>query len=416
MQVEEEMAPPGSPAPRSAAFSRELTPTWLSTACLLDGHRPPDLDRWFRYVHLGCGAGATTNVVAAVHPEAEVWAWAARPADLEATRRLRDAAGLANVAVHERVGLPTDLGGDLADLIVVEDVLTSASDDLRRQVVNAIGRNLRPGGLACVTYKTTVGWTEIAPVQRIMRHVALRHSGDPDQLVASVLGLLEQLRAGGAKHLTERPAVGRWLDELATTDPAVIIADYLTDDLRPMSHAQVSGALREAGCDYVGSARLGDGLDSSIPPALQEVVTTATSPALRESYRDLAARPMTRMDLFRRGPSPMSAPERNAAIGRLRLVHLLGSDADGSAESVHATDGADPPGPADHVRALMDSGEAHPLVEGREPSLATAEARRLNAALEARHGASAPVVAVPALGGAVPAATDPVVLARLGVR
>ncbi len=98
--------------------------------------------------------------------------------------------------------------------------MVAASDALRTEIIDAIHHSLRPGGLVCVTYKTTVGWIEIAPVQRIMRHVAQRYIGHPDGLVPHVLDLLDQLRKGGAKHLTERPAVGKWLDELATTDPA----------------------------------------------------------------------------------------------------------------------------------------------------------------------------------------------------
>jgi len=53
-------------------FYRETTPSWLATAALLLGHRPPDLSRPFRYLDLGCAHGFSAITVAATCPQAEV--------------------------------------------------------------------------------------------------------------------------------------------------------------------------------------------------------------------------------------------------------------------------------------------------------------------------------------------------------
>src|SRR5262249_48805059 len=151
---------------------RELTPTWLATATLVAGHRPPDFGRPFRAAYLGLGDGSLPAVVAAVHPGSEVFAWDPRPEPIEATRHLIDDADLSNLRVHERPGLPADLDGGLFDLVVVNGVIDVASDDLRSEIVAAIGSCLRPGGAACVTYRTTVGWVDIVPVLRLMRRMA----------------------------------------------------------------------------------------------------------------------------------------------------------------------------------------------------------------------------------------------------
>lgn len=326
MKTEPTDAAPAAALSFSSGFRRELTPTWLSFACLLNGHRPPDLGASFRYVHVGCGNGKTTAVIGAVHPDADVWAWADRSGDLENTARTCRSAGLSNVRVHERVGLPPDLGGDVADLIVVEGVLTTASDEWRSELFDAVGDNLRPGGLACITYRTTVSWSEIAPVQRVMHRVAERHAGHPDDLVPAVLSLMDELRKGGARHLTERPVVAAWLDELKETDPAVIVRDYLQGAFRPMSHPQVAGALSAHGCTFVGSAMLDGSFEFS--PELAEVIDAAPSPALREAYRDLATRPSERMDLFRRGGAPLAEGDRQAWLDSVDLVPISGPEAD----------------------------------------------------------------------------------------
>lgn len=354
-----------------------LSPTWMATACLLNGHRPPDLDGPFRYVHLGSGDGATTTAVAAAHPDASVWAWDWRVEHVESTRRRRDALGLSNVTVHERSGLPTDLGGELADIVVVQGVMEYASNDLRDRIVKSIGANLRPGGLVCVTYKTMVGWTEIAPVVTLMRHVAQRYSGDPARLVDHVLELLATLREDRAQHLTERPSVVAWLDELATASDRTIVDDYLRDRFRPMSHAQVAGALAPTGCVYLGSARLTDDLDLNLDPTLTAIIAGAATPALRETYRDLAVRRMVRHDVFRLGPAPLSDVECATALAGLELA---GSAPTGEPPAAELTpdvwqrlcDGrvaaADlGPDPIRSVRILLEAEQAHPVTFGGSP-------------------------------------------------
>ena len=82
-------------------FYRECTPVWLTTACLLLGHRAPDLTKPFRYADLGCGHGFTALTVAATCPQAEVWGFDFNPAHIDSARSLATRAGLTNVHFAE---------------------------------------------------------------------------------------------------------------------------------------------------------------------------------------------------------------------------------------------------------------------------------------------------------------------------
>jgi hypothetical protein len=288
-----------------ASVGDGLTPARLSDACARAGVVGPDLDGPSRYVHLGCGSGATTAAVAAAHPLAQVWAWDWRPARVAATRRRRDAARLANLTVHERPGLPVDLGGDPADIVVVDGVFEAADDHLRDEIAAAITASVRPGGVVCVAYRTVVGWIELTPVLSLARHLARRHTGDPDALVPRVVAMLHQLRAGEAQYLTTRPRVSAWLDELASMDRATVIDEYLTDPFRPLSHTDVVSLLAPTGCRF--ATRVGDGAgepDAALPDALHSLVAAAPPGVLRETYLDLALRPTMRVDLFCRDAAP----------------------------------------------------------------------------------------------------------------
>lgn len=404
--------------PSGRGFARELTPTWLAATALLSGQRPPDVANLRRYAHLGCGDGVTAAVVAANHPNAEVWAWDQHPEHVEATRRLGDAAGLANLVVHERPDLPLDLGGGPSDVVVVQDVAAAATDDLRARIGTAIRATLRPGGLLCVTYPTTVGWSEIAPVQVLLRQLALGRLGDPGALVPDVLAVLERLRSGGARFLTERPVVAAWLDQLATLDPADVVDQYLRDPLRPMSHAQVVATFAPAGCHFVGSARLTDDLDLDLPKELATEVSGAASSVVRETYRDLAARRTDRLDVLRLGSTSLGEREWEARLAELELAGLAGAE-ETPAGPVHREAWrqltsfgvqagalhADPDQVGPTVRILMDAGQAHP-VAGNGPGRAAREAcEALNAALAARcRSDAAGVQAVALLGSAISAA------------
>jgi hypothetical protein len=411
----EPSTPTAPDLPRSTGFTRELTPTWLATAALVAGQRPPDLGRIERYVQLGAGNGETAAVVAANHPNTDVWVWDRHPEHLDSTRRLADAAGLANLAVHEHRDLPLDLGGGPADVIVVQDVLAAVDDHERARISTAVGATLRPGGLLCVTYPTLVGWAEIAPVQALLRQLALAHRGQARDLVPSVLDVLERLRAGGARYLIHRPVVAAWLDALRTLDPAELTARYLRDPFRPMSPAHVAATFAIPGCELVGSARLTDDLDLDLSPELAERVSGAVNRVLQETYRDLATRRSYRLDVYRLGGSPLSAPERHEQLGWVGLAGLaapeeppavaVGREAWQQLTSFGVTAAAlhdDPEQVGRIVRILMDAGQAHPVVAGGPTRAATEACEALNAALAA--DGPADVQAMPLLGSAISSA------------
>jgi hypothetical protein len=357
-------------------FRRELTPSWLVVACLLAGQRPPDFTRPFRVAYLGAGPGITAAVTAAAHPDAEVWAWGLRPEDVETTRRLRDAAALDNLVIHERPGLPSDLGGDVVDLMVVNQLLDSCDDDMRSAVVNAMAASLRPGGIAAVSYRTTVGWSEITPVLAVMRRAADRAAGDDVERAERALELVRTLRLGGARHLSDRPWVASWLDELVKTEPSTIAAEYLRLPLRPISHAWLDEALAPMRPTFVGSARVTDDLLAGVPEHLVELIRNAASPLLREAYRDLANRPKERLDIFRRATATLGERERRDALDDVVLHDLTGQE-DPPTVSVREL------GDDEHytlVRTLLDAGEAMPSIS--HPSdKAMARAARLDAVL-----------------------------------
>ena len=98
----------------------------------------------------------------------------------------------------------------------------------------------------------------------------------------------------------------------------------LTEHLEPLSLDRVASWLRPAGAAFVGTLRLGEEPAADSP--LGELLADTADRRLREALRDVATRPAHRVDLFRRGSSPLSATVRRARLDALELIPLDGVD------------------------------------------------------------------------------------------
>ncbi len=180
---------------------------------LLAGQRPPEITGTFRVAWLGCDATFTPAVVAAVHPMAEVVAWDPDPAKVAMVRRLGDDAELANLVPHERPAPPVPDQRKF-DIVVIDGLVDSVSDVERTRFTTAAMALLRPGGVTCVTYRTSVGWGEIAPVVQLLRYFALHPQRDRVRAVEGVKQLLNELR-GAQDRLLCTPCRRRLARRLA---------------------------------------------------------------------------------------------------------------------------------------------------------------------------------------------------------
>lgn len=414
-------APATPPPPRTdrRRFKAELTPGWLHLATLLAGQPPPGHRHHIRAAYVGGGLGFTAAVVAAVHPDAHVWWWDPDVAGVEAAHRLQDRAALTNLTVHERADLPDAPGGGPLDLVVIDGVIDAVDDGLRAEVLRALLANLRPGGLACVSYRTTAGWSEVAPVHRLVRHLVARDPRPPHQSVPDALAAVEQLHAGDARYLTHRPAVDAWWRELRALgiDAA---SDRVRLALRPLSHAQVVDAFGRHGCTFAGPARADDLAPRRLDPALADIIDRFDAPVLHQTLADLALHRDHRVDLFRLGSAPVATRDRQRALDKvavtgqglldpadptLRRVLPVALRRALSTGTVSVGDLADRAVDREElVRTLLARGLVHPIPGDVDPR-ATDAARRLTALI---NRAPVPVPhrmrVVPGLASALPAA------------
>lgn len=301
---------------------QETTPSWLMACATLLGFFPTDTARPFRYADLGCGNGLTTLIAAAASPHAEIWGFDFNPAHIEQARALAAQAGLANAHFQETsfeaLARETEAGD--FDIVVSHGVLSWISPENRRHLLDILGRRLRPGGLAYLSYNTTTGWSGMEPLRLLMRQLAQTSQRRSDQAVEMVFGVLEQLRAGGATFFQAHPGLQARLDQMKTQDPRYIAHEFLNQDWHPVMFAELLEAMAETKTTFIGSATLTENIDAvSVPQTLLPLLADIRDLGVRETIRDLASAKAFRRDLWRKGGERMAVPEHIARLDALTL-------------------------------------------------------------------------------------------------
>jgi SAM-dependent methyltransferase len=417
-------------------FHREVMPVWLVTACTLLGCRAPDLSRPFRYADLGCGAGFDALVVAATCPHAEVWGFDFNPANIETARDLATRAGLTNVRFVE-VSFSELAAAALPefDFMIAEAVLGAISPESEAQIYAAIGRYLRPGGLAYLGYPCDTGWTGFAPVQTFMRLQFETGADTSDLAVPRSFDALDRLKSGGAMYFARNSIMERHLAKLRRRPGDDVALEFLNQHWATPMFADVADAMAEAKCEFLGRATLHENIAAaSVPPAMLPLLEEAASIRIRETMQDLAATTAWRRDIYRRGLVFPPVAEHHARLRALSVVATARGDL--TLPTWHGPVAADPAvyrpldealrdGPltvaaasglglladapieaaADAVALLIAAGHAHPVMPDLVAREAAASADRLNDAIidAVRRGEQLDRLVSPLLGSAIEA-------------
>ena len=306
-------------------FYRECSPTWLSTASLLLGHRPPDLTKPFRYADLGCAHGFTALTVAATCPHAEVWGFDFNPAHIESARDLAAKAGLTNVHFIEASFAEIEAMREDAlpafDFIVSHGVLSWISPENRALLMKVISQRLRPGGLAYLSYNVTTGWTGMVPLRALMKMLADASPDRTDLAVPGIMEFIDRMKAAGSLFFQAHPALEARLTEIRKQDAKYIAHEFLNADWHPVMFADVATGMAEAKCGFIGSATLSENIDAvAVPAGVAPMMAEARSQILKETLRDFGAGQGFRRDLYRRGVPPMSMAEHHSLLDQLSIA------------------------------------------------------------------------------------------------
>lgn len=289
-------------------FHREIMPVWLCSALEALGHRPPDINRAYTWLDLGCGAGLNTVLAAATNPLGQFIGLDINPEAIRRAQDLADAAGLRNVrficqGFDEALQAPDGL--QACDFVVSHGVYSWISPSQRSAMRQLIDRVLAPGGVCYLGYMSQPGSASMAAAQKLLYLSAQGLPGNSTERARQGLQLLQQLAASGAGYFQEQPRAAQEIQRLADMDPAYVAHEMLNPHWESLHVADVIGDMQPLDCTYVGSATLLENIDAaSLPahsqPLLLGLQRSGASAALQETFKDLVRNQNQRRDLFQR--------------------------------------------------------------------------------------------------------------------
>ena len=309
----------------------ETAPAHLSACALLGGTRAPDASRPFRYLELGCGTGMGVCMLAAANPHAQFVGVDFNPTHVAAAEALIAAAGLDNVRVEEASF--ADLAGARGealgrfDYAVAHGVWTWVGPTAQNELVAALDRCVRPGGLVYMGYNNMAGWASSLPLQRVIADHAARVPGDSLARIRAAVKFALDLRAAEPRGIDFSRLELQLKDTLDDPDRAppglyaYLAHEYLNAHWRPVFPSQVAEALADAKLTYVGGADPFSALpELSMTAAQAQAAAAYPDTAGRQVLADLIAPTSFRQDVFVRGAQPLSPQRREAALRAVRLA------------------------------------------------------------------------------------------------
>jgi SAM-dependent methyltransferase len=309
----------------------EQMPPHLDIACLLRATEPPvEAGEPFLYCELGCGVGKSAATVAATCPHAQVWGIDFNPAHIARARRLSEEGGLDNLRLEDWTF--ADLAGAHGaalprfHYIALHGVWSWVSPENQRHIVDFIDTHLEPGGLVYITYNALPGWNNVAPLQRMIRSLAMRQDGHSDQRAAAALEMIRRMADAGAGILLAEQ-LSRLEEMSHKEDIAYVAHEYLNEHWQPCYQMDVAKALAPARLTFVGSANIFDNYPDICVTKQQRELIDGSPLDLQETVRDFFMERTFRRDIFIRGARAIPARRLESRLRSVRLTAIIPTEA-----------------------------------------------------------------------------------------
>jgi SAM-dependent methyltransferase len=303
--------------PYTYHFTRELAPAWLDFVVALSGFEPPSRADGFTWCELGCGQGLTAAIFAGTHPTGEFHGIDAFAPHIDQARRLRERAGIDNLALH---AIDFAAAGELElpnfDYIVAHGVYTWIDARGRDDMRQFIDRRLKPGGVVYISYNSMPGWTSDVSFQYLVRAMAGTVAGDSTEQFRAAAKMIDAFTEAGAPALKSSVMATGGLTQLRATLPSNYFAhEFLPPAWQPMYVTQMRADMADLGLVPAGSATIRENFDSFVlPPAARAALETVADPNLRDLVRDYFLNQRFRRDVFVREASRLDETSRDQRL------------------------------------------------------------------------------------------------------
>ncbi len=283
-----------------AGFYPDQAPVHLNYVCALNGVHAPRTDGSFTYCELGCGAGETTNILAASNPGGHFVGVDLSPTHIEQACRARDAGLIGNAEF-----LAADICNlDYAELpdfdyITLHGLYTWVAPEVQNAIGEFLSAKLKPGGIAYISYNTMPGWGAIEPMRRAFIRLAAKSGRRALGAVRAALDELEHLRKLDAPFFVENPSAARILSRLHGVDLRYVAHEYFAEHWQPLYFSEMHDRMSQLGLRFVGDGAVVENiLEHSVPQEFFELLVAEPDRMSLEAQRDFLQNRLFRRDVY----------------------------------------------------------------------------------------------------------------------
>lgn len=289
-------------------FYRELSPHHLQFAALSKQLTIPNVSQSFNYLELGCGNGVTVNALAVNHPHSQFWGLDFNPSHIVNAQEQARLADIDNASFHDwsfEEALIQDL--PKMDFIVLHGIYSWVSAENRQHICALIKKLLRPGGIVYLSYNCLPGWSQAAPLRRLMMELANREGGTVLEKLKAVKQILPQLSALPLQYTQLNPHSKLVHETIATKRPQYVVHEYMNMNWDLFYFTDVAAQMHEVKLTYAASANvLENFMQTCATPETVQFIEVQADPVMRELMLDYATNKRFRRDIYMRGVPRLS--------------------------------------------------------------------------------------------------------------
>jgi methyltransferase-like protein len=292
------MATPYDEVPyRSYPFAQSH-PNRLATIASLLGMVPADPAK-SRILELACASGGNLLPMAEQYPEAELVGVDASETQIAAGQGVVDALGLRNVRIlHQDIRELDERLGEF-DYIIAHGVFSWVPNDVRLKILEICRRNLKPQGVAYVSYNAYPGWRFRGMIRDVMAYRG-KFFDSPEERLQEARSLVQFLARSVP---TENNPYGILLNEelkhLKTKEDYYLLHEYLEEVNSPLYFHEFWELADQQGLQYLGEANYNMMSVNNFPKEVADRLKQIASHVVqKEQYMDFVRNRMFRQTLL----------------------------------------------------------------------------------------------------------------------
>ena len=170
---------------------------------------------------------------------------------------------------------------------------------------------LKTGGIVYLSYNCLPGWSEMAPLRRLLYDTIYNDSGPILSRLKRAFAFIVKFKNANPLYFKDTPKSKILWDIMIKENPHYVAHEYLNADWTLFYHADVVKDMSTAKLSYVGSTQIIENFDKYLfSPAILSQINQVENLTYKETLKDYTLNQHFRRDVFVRGITRFSLDEQ----------------------------------------------------------------------------------------------------------